>query len=124
MVSNADLPSDIETKICVGVNFDCGTRIPKRLRIKNLKQCSSLVNWCNKWINPSFIRKRIQEASLWVHAMEDETTQPTQVTLDLEHIKETGKEENVPLGDLFTDKVASLMKHRDIDTVLNDQQRM
>jgi len=46
-----------------------------------------------------------------------------QVTLDLEQIEE--KEDAKPtLGDIFTDRVESLMKHRDIDSVLDDQHHM
>jgi len=46
-----------------------------------------------------------------------------QVTLDLEQIEE--EEDAKPtLGDIFTDRVESLMKHRDIDSVLDDQHHM
>jgi len=46
-----------------------------------------------------------------------------QLTLDLEKIEE--KEDTKPtLGDIFTDRVESLMKHRDIDSVLDDQHHM
>ena len=56
--------------------------------------------------------------------MAKETAQAqAQVTLDLENIKESNKEE-VSLGDVFTERVSELMKHRDIDTVLNDQQHV
>lgn len=48
----------------------------------------------------------------------------SQVTLDLEHIKESKKDEQPALGDVFTKRVSSLMKHRDIDAVLSDQQHM
>ena len=48
----------------------------------------------------------------------------TQVTLDLENIKESSKDEKVSLGDVFTERVSALMKHRDIDTVLSDQQHV
>ena len=47
-----------------------------------------------------------------------------QVTLDLEHIKEESKDETTALGDVFTERIASLMKHRDVDAVLSDQQHM
>ena len=46
-----------------------------------------------------------------------------QVTLDLEHIKESADEKS-SLGDVFTERVSSLMKHRDVDVVLSDQQHM
>ena len=46
------------------------------------------------------------------------------ITLDLENIKESDKDEKASLGDVFTEKVSELMKHRDIDTVLSDQQHM
>jgi len=48
----------------------------------------------------------------------------TQVTLDLEHIEESEKDEKPTMGDIFTERVSSLMKHRDIDTVLSDQMHM
>lgn len=47
-----------------------------------------------------------------------------QVILDLEHIKEESKDENSSLGEVFTERISSLMKHRDIDAVLSDQQHM
>ena len=47
-----------------------------------------------------------------------------QVTLDLEHIKEESKDETAALGDVFTERISSLMKHRDVDAVLSDQQHM
>ena len=47
-----------------------------------------------------------------------------QVTLDLENIKESSKDEEVSLGDVFTERVSALMKHKDIDTVLSDQQHV
>lgn len=47
-----------------------------------------------------------------------------QVTLDLENIKESSKDEDVSLGNVFTERVSALMKHRDVDTVLSDQQHM
>ena len=47
----------------------------------------------------------------------------TQITLDLENIRESNKDEK-SLGDVFTERVSALMKHRDIETVLSDQQHM
>jgi len=53
---------------------------------------------------------------------EDKTDQ---VTLDLEQIEETKKDAaKSSLGNIFADRVESLMKHRDVDSVLDDQQHM